>query len=406
MKNKSMVWILVIIFCFSLCGCVKKKSNNANDEKLNIYVDIKDKQSLDVLKYVIDEYKKENPNIKVDINNVLGNDVIKDAGEGKLGDLIVTNRNNMILLHKKGILNDITAHYDKKILDKNYYKIIKSYGMYDNKYYGIGIMPYAVHVAYNKDLLKKMKISEPNNLKDLGNLIKKLNLEEQKIPVVLPDDIDMYETIGSLAIKNKVNSHNLINIYDEPKEFYEKKVDFQRVFDKLNKLYKEDILKKDYFTVGDETAIEKFNNNQYPIIICNSYYVDKFKDNDNIKLLEMDKGSNLPVIVNSLICVPVNSKHKRNMEGFIKFIYSDKFQKDLQKKGFITANMNVNKTDKDLQKTIVESLKMSDNKDVMFMYNIPEKLKTIIKNKMENVLNGKYNGHEWKDVLDEYFTNK
>src|SRR3712207_4407097 len=100
----------------------------------------------------------------------------------------------------------------------------------------------------------------------------------------------------------------------------------------------------------------------------------------------MEKGGNLPVIVNSLICVPVNSKHKRNMEGFIKFIYSDRLQKSLQKKGFVTANMNVNKTDKNLQKTIVESLKISDNKDVMFMYNIPEKLKTIIKNKIKNVL--------------------
>ena len=153
-------------------------------------------------------------------------------------DLIFTNRNTLIELSKKGVLNDLQSVYDKEAISDRFYKIMGSYGKVGDKYYGIGVVPYSIELLYNKANLEKLKISNPNNLEQWLNVLKQINGKGIKTPVVLPDDVDVNGFLFSLLASKVINIHEFEERYDSGEESYKKLKNVQEIFNKFNTLTK------------------------------------------------------------------------------------------------------------------------------------------------------------------------
>ncbi len=328
--------ILILILPITFVSC--KKENKTNNKELNMYIDIKDENSLNILKIIMEEYKKSNEDVKININNALGNNVEEELKKEKSPDLIFVSRNEMMKLSQKGLLDNMETSYEKNNITKDYYNVFNSYGRFKDKYYGLPIIPYTIEVLYNTEALNKLKIEEPKNINDIKNAMKKLKTSSTKVPVMLTNDLDINSVIFSIISNNITNSMELENIYNKEKKEYQNLKNMQEPFNIINNMVKDNALDENSFEEGKEVTLEKFNNGDIPIIISTSYYNSQIK-NPNIKsvkqLYNVDKLNNTePVIINSIMCLPLKAKNSEEANNFIDFTFSEKTQKIFIKKGF------------------------------------------------------------------------
>ncbi|BDR84834.1 extracellular solute-binding protein [Clostridium tetani] len=402
LKIKRIIIFISIILLFLPVGCrtLEKKDLEEKENKLNIYLDIKDKHSLELIKLAIDEYTKENSKVKINTINSIGDSSKKDISEKKM-DLIFTNESNMIALQNEGLLKDVDIYLKKNKIDENFHKIIYSVGRHNDKYYGIGLVPYTVEFLYNKDKLKELKLEEPKDGDKLRKLLKELNNKNISIPTVLTEDIDVNDVILSMAMKKNLNLYNLNLSY-----IATRKKEFQEIFKKINDLQKQGVINNNTFKLGNEGSIKKLVNSNIPAIISISYYNNEFKDKDNIEIidsLQWDKNLkiNLPIIIDNVICIPINSKNNENIHKFISYVYGDKFQEKLYSKTGITANKKISKKEGHIQEKINKHIEESSIEDIIISQVMPENLRMSIVSKIEKILSGNYTGKEYDEILEE-----
>ncbi|ENK1244677.1 ABC transporter substrate-binding protein [Clostridium sporogenes] len=408
MKFKKIICLILVLICpITFFSC--KKENRSSNKELNMYIDIKDENSLNILKIIMEEYKKSNENVKININNALGSNVQDELKKEKSPDLIVVSRNEMIKLSQKGLLDDMRTNYDKNNITRDYYNVFNSYGRFKDKYYGIPIMPYTIEILYNTEALDKLKIEEPKNINDIKNIMKKLKDSSIKVPVMLPNDLDINLVMFSMISNNITNSMELENIYDKEKKEYQNMKNMQEPFNIINNMVKDNALDKNFFEEGKEVTLEKFNNGDIPIIISTSYYNNQIK-NPNIKaikgLYNVDKLSNTePVIINSIMCLPLKAKNSEQANDFIDFTFNEKTQKSLLKKGFITGNKKVNKEKEGavakINKTTIEKLSNLNENSILVLYNLPSTFKSSISASIDKILNNEYTGKEWNKIVED-----
>jgi raffinose/stachyose/melibiose transport system substrate-binding protein len=405
--KKTFIFILIILFIFPSLSCQSKNKDN-KEKNLNIYIDIKDKSALNIIKFITDEYKKENPQSKLKINDVLGggNNIFSDISKGTEADLILTSRNTMIELSEKGLISDMGQYYEKNKIGENFYNIVSAYGRISDKYYGISILPYSFEVYYNSDALNKLGITPLTNIKDVLNIAKKLNSNNVRIPVIVPEDLDINIMLSSIIASNSIKISNLDLIYDNKNE-YSKMNEMQSVFDIINKIVKESSIRKNSFELGNESSFTALANGSIPIVISTSYYYNKIKD-AKVGIIEdyaiaPDKKEKIPVIVNSVLCMPTNGKNSEEAGKFVKFIISDDTQKMFIKKGYITGSKKNNEKLIGMSSVIANHLSKADDNSIIFTYSLPNRLQGFISSKVDNILQGKYTGTEWQDIIKEAY---
>lgn len=399
--------ILILILPITFVSC--KKENKTNNKELNMYIDIKDENSLNILKIIMEEYKKSNEDVKININNALGSNVEEELKKEKSPDLIFVSRNEMMKLSQKGLLDNMETSYEKNNITKDYYNVFNSYGRFKDKYYGLPIIPYTIEVLYNTEALNKLKIEEPKNINDIKNAMKKLKTSSTKVPVMLTNDLDINSVIFSIISNNITNSMELENIYNKEKKEYQNLKNMQEPFNIINNMVKDNALDENSFEEGKEVTLEKFNNGDIPIIISTSYYNSQIK-NPNIKsvkqLYNVDKLNNTePVIINSIMCLPLKAKNSEEANNFIDFTFSEKTQKYLLKKGFVTGNKKINKEKEGeltkLNKTTVEKLSNLNENSILILYNLPNSFKSSISASIDKILNNEYTGKEWNKIVED-----
>lgn len=405
--KKIICFILILILPITFVSC--KKENKTNNKELNMYIDIKDENSLNILKIIMEEYKKSNEDVKININNALGSNVEEELKKEKSPDLIFVSRNEMIKLSQKGLLDNMETSYEKNNITKDYYNVFNSYGRFKDKYYGLPIIPYTIEVLYNTEALNKLKIDEPKNINDIKNVMKKLKTSSTKVPVMLTNDLDINSVMFSIISNNITNSMELENIYNKEKKEYQNLKNMQEPFNIINNMVKDNTLDKNSFEEGKEVTLEKFNNGDIPIIISTSYYNNQIK-NPNIKsvkqLYNVDKLNNTePVIINSIMCLPLKAKNSEEANNFIDFTFSEKTQKYLLKKGFVTGNKKINKEKEGeltkLNKTTVEKLSNLNENSILILYNLPNTFKSSISASIDKILNNEYTGKEWNKIVED-----
>jgi ABC-type glycerol-3-phosphate transport system substrate-binding protein len=406
-KKKILLFLFVVVLIIGVIGC-NAKQESLKERQLNIYVDIRDKESMNIIKFVLEEYKKANSKVRVNVNNAMGQKIEEDISNGNEADIVFTSRNNMLKLSRKGLLSDLDNYYDENKINDRYYTVVKAYGRFEDKYYGIALMPYTMEVLYNKDVVDKLGLKEPSSIIDLKDTLKKLDEMSKRVPVVITDDLDINSGLFSIIVNNKVSMRNLENKYDSGADSYKTVTEMQKAFDVLGDLIRSGSVNKNTFEMGNESTVEKFLKGDVPLIICTSYYAKNFRD-ENIKTISEDTNDasikfNIPVISTSIICVPVNHKNGEDVGDFIKFALSDAMQKKLAGQGYITGNKMINGTKQQgIRGSIIQHLSSSTENSVVYVYNIPEKLKNNISSKIDEMLSGKQSKKEWEEIVDETY---
>lgn len=400
--------IISIIVCFVMlfeCGGCKNSESTTPVKNLNVYVDSKDRYSMDVLKTVVDEYTKEKPDVKVNINYSLGDKMENDIGKNNI-DIIVTTRDKLIRLSGKGLLNELSSEYEKNKISDRFYPSVNAYGRVGDKYYGIPLIPYTMEIFSNTDSLSKLKITTPKNIKDLLQAVKVLNSHSIKVPIVQNQDITLNEALFSVVFSNSVDIQKLENNYDSGANAYKALTEMQIPFDNLNKIVKEGYIGSSTFENANDNIVESFNNGTIPILAAFSYSnVDNV--GGGVSIIDDYTFSSIkvsaPEIVNAILCVPMNNNNSKEIDEFIKFVYDDKNQNKLTKLGYVTGCISANKTLKNFKSIEVSHLEKNSEQSRLYVYSIPDKIRSAIASKIEQIIKGSYNGKEWNDIIDSAY---
>lgn len=395
--NYTSFFILSLLIFNLLTACSVTSKKTESSKELNLYVEVRDKDSLDIIKSLVDGYKKQNPGIKANINDVLDKDntAAYEINKNKV-DILFTSRSKMIDYAKKGLLMDMSNYYDKNKINDKFDRIITSYGRYTDKYYGIGLAPNALEIVYNKNALSGLGLGIPRDMNELVNLIKTAKSKSIRIPVVFTEDIDIYSGISSLIANNIIKEKELESSYQS--------ADLQQMFNYINSLVKQGIIDKNTFETGNETTIKAFPNGNSPILITLSKYNSNL-DKSDIGLLEnygtfKSIQGNIPVIMNCVLSIATNSKNTEETSNFVKYVYSESVQKKLVKNGIITGNKKADNLLSGINASASGLIAAANENSIFYEYNLPEEFSQRISNRITDILNGKYTGNEWKNVIE------
>lgn len=369
---KKILCFLLALIIFPACG---KKTE---ESKLNIYIDIKDSNTISVLRFLGDQYEKENSGTKINYMIPI-NEMDKEKQRISDGNIILTSRKNMINLSREGQLQDLSDFYESLKLHQNYMNIVSSYGQYNYVNFGIGFLPRNIRIIYDKDFWDKNNLNDKNYLDTLKKALNICVSKNIKIPVVLDENMDFNYFIFSLVSNQVLDTENLPNIYDSSKDVY-KNIPFDRAFKEIKNLYNNKILSKNIFYNGTENDFKSLNSINIPFIITSMNYYNDYKDINYVI-------SETPVYyISSVISVPMESKNNWDSASFIKFLYSDKTAKLLNSRDYVSGSK---KYDKDTYTKVLP------------MFNLPDKFQNPILNKVNAVLGGAYNGSEWSQILEQ-----
>ena len=401
---------MVLIMVFSLSACKSDKvEKSEKPKKLNIFLDTTDIYSSNVIKFLIDDFKKNNEDFEIKLNDVLGDksNIMETINLGNEIDVIFTNRNTLIELSKNGVLQDLQTVYEKQEISDRFYDIMASYGRVGDKYYGIGVVPYSVELLYNKTYLEKSKISNPTNLEGWLDVLKQMNSKGVKTPVVITEDIDVNGFFFSLIASKVISIHESEENYDSGEEGYKKIKDVQKIFDEFNSLAKGKGITKNTFESGNQQSIKSFSNGDTPLLISTSYFNSQLNGSD-IGIIEdynnnSTYGSNVPIIINSLVSVPINAKNQDNANNFIKYIYSDQVQARVVGKGIISGHKNANNKVTGSSQIMVKHMENANDNSILILYNFPEKMKNSILLAVRRILDGNYSTKEWEELLKQLY---
>ena len=402
--RKLTSFIMCLFILFGFVGC-KSDQSTQTKKSLNIYVDSKDRYSMDILKTMVDEYAKEKPEVKVNINYSLGDKIESDIGKDNI-DIIVTTRDKLIKLSRKGLLSDLSSNYEKNKLSERFYPSVNAYGRVGDKYFGLPLIPYTMEIFSNSDSFSKLKITPPQNIKDLLQVLKSLNAQSIKVPVVQNQDITLNEALFSIICSNCVDIQKLENKYDSGASAYKSLKDMQLPFDNLNKIVKEGYISSSTFENSNDNIIESFNKGNIPLLTAFSYNkVDNI--GGHVTMISDYSTSSMkvgvPEIVNSILCVPMNNNNSKEVEEFLKFAYDDKNQTKLTKMGYVTGCIAANKSLTGLKSIEASHLEKNTEQSRLYIYSVPGNVRVAIASKIDQIIKGNYNGKEWNDIIDSAY---
>ncbi|MBA5851248.1 carbohydrate ABC transporter substrate-binding protein [Clostridium sp. cel8] len=382
-SKKIRLLFLIVFLSFNLSGCFSSNENE-DDRKINLYIGVKDKESLNTIKILTDFYEKNNPKVKININNsILGSKIENNIGDKN--DILFVSRNDMLDLASKGILDDMKDFYKENDIATRYYSILKVCGRFNDRYYGIPLMPYSLEFLYNKKYFDERNIKVPDNLDEFEVFLKNFNSSSKSVPMVLNENMDINNAIFSIVANN--------NIIDIDR--------MQDVFNHINSLFKSGYIDKNTFELGNEVSIDKFNSGDIPIILLPSYYAGNLDDENIGSISEKVSNMKVPIISDVVVCVPTNAENSEEIDKFMKFAFGDKMQEEFLKRGYITNNKKVNDKNKGIKRIIASHIEDSVECNTAIIDSISSSVREDISAKIDDIFSGEYTGKEWNSIVEK-----
>jgi ABC-type glycerol-3-phosphate transport system substrate-binding protein len=408
-KIKKIVFIvlMIILNCNLLLGCSKGKDEPKG--KLSILIQNNASQDVDVINTLIANYKKAHSQIEIKIENMTENEKIEKVTVDKPDyDVLICERNMMISMARQGYLSDISSNVsNNKMIDK-FYSIVSTYGRIDDKYYGIGVMPYSLTFIYNRQQAAGyIKNSDEMDLMSLIRLSKEKNF---KIPIALPKEMDISLAVASIIADNMINETDLEKNFDIGQDKYKKLTQMQEMFKFMNTLYKDYGVSADKFVLSDTSIVKKVESGEVPFALVTTLSSKEIDESKNIAVVNNNiiDGSkvNPPVVIDHLVCQLQNAKNKDEVVRFLDYLSDDESYKALGKEGIITGNRSANSELKGLQSQMIWPISVANENNIVFYHNLPYKMKPHIIEQTKNLINGVYSGKEWQTIVDKTYTEK
>lgn len=394
-KNKYLCVILVILLLFTSCG--KEKGKEKIDIK--VYVTTNDKVAIDLYKKAFDGYKEKRKGVSFEvINSKNANEINEEEIEKSKIDMIITSKSSIISLNQKGYIENLSFLTEKIDLNNKYYNSFTSYGMIGDKYYGYGILPYTIELVYNMEAVKNKGWDKtPIDINNIKSIQDKLKDKSTNIPVLLQDDLKITHILSHMIFTGMNLGEELEKntTYDMKK--YEN-MPMDQLFLQLKEIYKS-IGGDEIFTEATRETVKEVKEGKYPVIISSSYYVKNI-DEAGLKIADReDVNGTIPVILDGLVCCSASSKNKDEIYSFIEYMLSNDFQTTLRKEGYVTGNKEINKELSDNEKIIEKHLKDSSQKNILFLYKYPDKIKSSVWKVIEDIESEK--NIQWKKMLEK-----
>ncbi|MGL4569853.1 MAG: ABC transporter substrate-binding protein [Clostridium sp.] len=399
-KTVSLIMVLVVFLTIT-AGCGKKNKGN---EEISLYYNTEDIKTFTLANEIIKEFEKEY-GLKVNIHPVTDNkEIEKNIQEGKENSVLLLDGYNFSEFANKNYLRDLGYLYKSKDTREKFSYITNIYAIYNNKYYGIGLMPYSLELIYNNSLLKDKGITvEDNNINDL---FKKLNDKNIKIPTYIKSKYSKEVLLSALVANDSI-------IYDLYKtnsvNDIDKKIDAiengQEIFKKLNDLYVNNTIRENMFIDGEKEAIKDFNDGKTPVILTTTLSSNDIRNGNDIGLANKmhlsNEMINAPVGVDLIVCSSVGNSKGDEVDKFLRFLLKSEPFELLSKQNCITGNKMGDSNLEGIHIKMANSIHAAAEINILYIDSIaPNKVDRLNK-EVKNVLSGKYDGNEWTRVKEK-----
>lgn len=373
--RKILFFSLIFILIFAACS---KKTENKH--QVNVFMDIHEAATVDLVQKLSEDYKSINPKVSLNITSTLEPD----------SDIIFTTRAKMIGLVDKGSLTTLKGFIEENKIDDRYYKIVRLYGMYNDKEYGLPVTLSPLTIYYNKDALLKYGYNPPETIEDLNKLLSGLKNKSYEIPIVTNKEI-MEADLFSFIVNNSIDVNILEKNFGAMATGYEKISEMKVPFDVLKSMIKNNIIGRFSFIKGNESTLVKLEKGEIPMVITSLEL-----KGENVKAFENYSKGRIPVSSELLVSTYIGGKNGKDAEAFLKYLFSDDTQKKINEVGYITGN----KANKSKISSLLEN---ADEKNINYTDTIPENLLQAIQGRLEFIISGKVSEDEWKEIIKNVF---
>ncbi len=402
MKRKLNLIVVLVCLCSLIISCGKKRSGEV--EEVNLYYNTQSVKSINYLTDLIKKYEEEQGgkvNI-IPVNNM--KEIEKNINGKKDSFLVLLNGYEFIDYRNKNYLRDLSYLFKEKKIKEKFIDVSNLYGIYEGKYYGLGLSPYSLNLIYDKEALKNKGIEIEEN--SYIEILTKLREKNIKIPTYIKSEYSK-EILLSCLIVNDTIAYDLYKT-DKVNKLQEKIKHIengQKIFDVMHDLYNKNILREDMFIEEGEAAIKDFNEGKSPVLLTTTLSSEDITDKKGIGLVDkmpiQNKIINTAVGMDVTICSVIGTSKIDSVDDFLRFLVESNPFEVLSKKNCVTGNVEADSGLKGVQ------IKMADNIGVaneinMFYTNIisNEDIKKIEK-ECKKILSGQYDGKEWDRILEE-----
>ena len=227
MKKSAIKLIFLLIFLGALfCGCTTKESQITIQ-----YSSWGSKSEINILKPILDNFEKENPDIKIDFMHIPQNYFQKLHllfASNTAPDVVFINNIYLSVYANAGLLEDLT---NTDLINENFYKKALDAMTYKGKIYAIPRDISNLVIFYNKNIFDEKKIKYPDKnttfndflimsqkLTDKQKGIFGISFEEDPIfylPYLMSEGGGILSDDGNNIIINSKESQKAINFYSD-----------------------------------------------------------------------------------------------------------------------------------------------------------------------------------------------
>ena len=216
----KLILCTLFICCISSCGCTKKETKTTIE-----FASWGSKSETDILKPLLSEFEKENPDIKIEFMHIPQNYFQKIHllfASNKAPDVIFINNLYLPIYANANLLEELST-------DESFYPQAIQALSWKGKLYAIPRDVSNLVIYYNKDLFDKKHIKYPNknwNFNDFLEISQKLT-DENTFGISFEEDPLFYlpylmSNCGGILPEeiNKKESQNAINFYADLRKKY------------------------------------------------------------------------------------------------------------------------------------------------------------------------------------------
>lgn len=387
--SKACFVLFVFLITLSLTGCIRMKdTGHVKDKTVIEFTSWGSKSEIEILKPILTEFEKENPDIKVDFVHIPQNYFQKLHllfASNLAPDVLFINNLYLPIYANAGVLEELNATENKKsdFNTNNFYKKSLKALSYNGKLYAIPRDVSTLVIFYNKDIFDKYDIPYPNKkwtfydfLKTAQKLTKDTNNDGKTdiwgisfekdllfyLPYLMSEGGGVLSDDLKTSIIDSIESQKGLNFYADLRNKYH--------------------VAPTESESASETMAQMFLQEKLAMQLSGRWLVPKYRSDakfnwDVINFPSGDNGSIVPLDASGW-AISKNSKHKKEAMRLIKFLASKKSTEKFTQSGLIVpARIDVAK-DEFLQgknsppkneKVFIDVIKTAKNTPVSIKYN-------------------------------------
>lgn len=336
--------LMGLVLCIGLCSCSSNNEEGSKQSENNeeaVRIAMWDTNQEKVMKEIVADFEKENPDIKVQIEMASFKDhftKLETQSSGSvMPDIFFMNGPNFIKFASNNVLEPIDDLVENKEIDlSNIPESLIDLYTYEGKLYGLPKDWDLTALWYNKEIFDNAGVSYPTNewtWEDLKNAADKLNNPDEGIWAIASQATTqegIYDTIPQ-------NGGYIIS-EDMKKSGYDSKEAIEATqiwIDLLEKGQSPDIQ-----TQTDTKAVELFKAGKLAMIYSASWNVPEYMNSENIKdkvdLVVMPKLKERAATIHGLsYALSSQSKNKENAKKFLAYLSSKEVNDKWAKSGAV-----------------------------------------------------------------------